>query len=152
MPSTAGIRTSIRTTSGAVRRASGTTSAPSAASPTTIEVRLGASDRPHAGPDQGVVVDQQDAGRHRPRRTDRQRRGDPPLAVAGAGLERAAEDRDPLADAAQAAPGLGAVAPGGSEFTTSMATTSARASTRTPTRTRSPAWRTAFVTLSCTMR
>ena len=55
-----GIRMSMRTTSGRSRRASSTPARPSAASPIDLEVRLGAQDHPEAGPEERLVVDDED--------------------------------------------------------------------------------------------
>ena len=59
MPSVPGMRTSMRTTSACDAMAA--PAAPSAASPTTLEVGFRREDHAEADPDQGLVVDQQDA-------------------------------------------------------------------------------------------
>ena len=63
-PSMPGIRTSISTTSGARRATSSIACLPSAASPTTVEVRLRVEDHAKAHPQQLLIVDEHDARRH----------------------------------------------------------------------------------------
>ena len=59
-PSISGIRTSIRTTSGAVAAAAATAWAPLAASPATLMPVGGLQDDAEPGPDQLLVVHDQD--------------------------------------------------------------------------------------------
>ena len=61
MPSTSGMRTSMRTTSGRERAASAIASPPSPASPTTSMSGSRGEDQPEAGADQHLVVGEQDA-------------------------------------------------------------------------------------------
>ena len=60
IPSIRGMRTSISTTSGRSSRASRTASRPSSASPTTSIPSMRAEEEPEAGPDQVLVVGDQD--------------------------------------------------------------------------------------------
>ena len=96
-PSSRGIRMSIRTTSGRSARASRTASAPSAASPTT-SIPGAVEDHPEPGADQRLVVGDEDAGHSGILDPD-------PVAAAEAAarVEVAAEHRDPLPQAEQAA-------------------------------------------------
>ncbi len=65
IPLSCGIRTSIMTTSGRSSAALATASRPLAASPTTVEVWLGAEHCCHSGPHHRLVIDDQDADGHR---------------------------------------------------------------------------------------
>src|SRR3954447_16174445 len=119
MPSTAGIRTSIITTSGRRRRTSGSTSAPSPASPTTVKpgsasmmarrpVRISTSSSTIrtsvTGPSHLRTLNAVVSLRFARPRHDRDGDEDPPAPVVRAGAHPAPEDRDTLADAAQPAP------------------------------------------------
>ena len=104
MPSSTGIRMSMSTTSGRVRRTTSTASRPSAATPTHLDA-AGLQHHLQPGPDQLLVVGDHHAGHAGP---DRQGgRQLEPLRRHAVG-QRAAEHRDPLGHPEQAEPAAGA--------------------------------------------
>ena len=101
-PSITGMRMSIRTTSGRVERASSTAAAPSPASPDHLDVPGVVQQRPEPGPDQPLVVRQQDPDQgsragHREAGLDAEA-----APGAGAGLEAAAQRPGPFPHARDA--------------------------------------------------
>ena len=100
MPSSCGMRMSMRTTSGRCRSTAPSTSRPSAASATTSSVRRAGEHHPQAGAHERVVVDEQDAD-HRARQPGAQ---DERAVGVDAVLELAAGERDALGQPDQAGP------------------------------------------------
>ena len=106
IPSIRGIRTSINATSGRSRRADSTASAPLDRLADHREAAGGADDAAEPGPDQGLVVGDDDPQRHRWPPGSGNRRGHPePLPGQRPGRELAAAQADPLPHPGDPVPG-----------------------------------------------
>src|SRR4051812_21395761 len=117
MPSTAGIRTSIRTTSAPVRRTTGRTSAPSPASPTTVRsgsaLMIARSPLRISGSSSTTTTDSfmSSLRRHADRQPDREAPGLPVVLCYRTGVHRAAQYGDSFTDSGQAAAAAGVPRP-----------------------------------------
>ena len=105
MPSVPGIRMSISTTSGGLRRAKSTASSPSPASPVTAQVVFGLDDHAEPAAQQRLVVGQQHGDAHAvPPAAAQGGRDEPAPVRRGAGGDGAVVQGGPLAHPVDAVP------------------------------------------------
>ena len=152
-PVESGIRMSIRTTSGCSSRAASTASRAVGRLADDLDVRLRLEDHPEAGAHQRLVVDDQDADGHRGRSCHAAAAPRPEAAARPrAGVELAAEERDPLAHADQAVAAAAVVALAAPVVRDLELDIVAAVADGAPSACAGPACLSTFVSASCTIR